>query len=159
GRTDAARDHAQARAPPRRRRPCALLHVHDLRNGPRPHAGRALDRGVLPGEPADRGSLERRRRRATARLIARGDAEGVDRCVYLPGGEGGLRREVTGDRDRVISAVKLVVDQQERIALRVWWHERGLPPEDHLDMGRSREGQPDRPIVWPVRRPEGGVVV
>src|SRR4029453_18917162 len=103
-------------APHARRVPRPLLHLQPLRTGPRPHARRALDRCLLPGRPANRGSLERLRPRTTW-LVASRDAEGVDCCVYLHGGEGGLRWDMIGDRDRVIAARKLVVEEQERIAL------------------------------------------
>jgi hypothetical protein len=61
-----------------------------------------------------------RESRLGSRSLLRGDAEGVDRHVYLHGGEGGLRRDVIGDRDRVIAAGELVVEEEERIALGIW---------------------------------------
>lgn len=90
--------------------------------------------------------------------LLRGDAEGVVCPVDLYGGEGGFGRNVIGDRDCVIAAGELVVEEQERIALGVWWHERGLPPDGHLDIGRVCEGQPDRPIVGRVGRCSAGVL-
>src|SRR5262245_8271079 len=65
--------------------------------------------------------------------LLRGDAEGVDRRVQLHGGEGGDRRDVTGDPDCVVAAGELVVEELERIAPGVGWHERGLPPNGHVD--------------------------
>jgi hypothetical protein len=44
------------------------------------------------------------------RSLLRGDAEGVDRRVDLHRGEGGLRRDMIGDRDGMIAAGELVVE-------------------------------------------------
>jgi hypothetical protein len=47
----------------------------------------------------------------------------------------------------VVAAGESIVEEQQRIALWVWGHERGLPPGGDLDVRRVCEGQPDRPLV------------
>src|SRR5260370_16897291 len=65
----------------------------------------------------------------------------------MHGGEGSCGWDVVGDWDRVIAGGERVVEEQERIAVWVWWHERGPRPGGHVDGGRIGEGQPDRPLV------------
>src|SRR5215831_886651 len=74
-------------------------------------------------------------------------AEGIDRRVDLDGGEGGPRWNEIGDRDRVLAGGQPVIEKPQRIALRVWWHKRGLPPGGHLHVGWAGEGEPDRSLV------------
>src|SRR6266487_3281775 len=81
------------------------------------------------------------------RSLLGGDAEGVDRRVDLHSGERGLGRNEVWHCDSVVAGGESVVEEQERIALRVRWHERGLPPDGHLDAGLAGEGQLDRPLV------------
>src|SRR5260370_33923190 len=65
----------------------------------------------------------------------------------MSGGAGSSRGDLVGDWDRVIAGGERVVEEQERIAVWVWWHERGPRPGGHVDGGRIGEGQPDRPLV------------
>src|SRR5258708_25657105 len=65
----------------------------------------------------------------------------------MHGGEGRSRWDLVGDWDRVIAGGEPIVEEQERIAFWVWWHERGPPPGGHVDGGRIGEGHPDQPLV------------
>src|SRR5262249_25236970 len=78
--------------------------------------------------------------------FARGEAEPVDRRVDLHGREGGLVYG-PGDRDCVVPRRQTFVEEDEGIALRVRRHDRGLPPDGHLDRGRTGKTHVDRSVA------------
>jgi len=102
-------------------------------------------------------------------LLPCGDAEVVDRRAGLHGGEPfgrtwpgwrrGLGRNVAGDRNRVVTAGELVVEEDERVALGVRRDKCGPPVDGHLDRWRVCEGQPDRMVAGRVGGCPGGILV